>query len=450
MSCARRLLAMWFAAAGAACSDGVAPDPSDGLPLLFSLQAPAAVSQAEVGALSAAFGLVDTYHVTVQDSLSQGTLLDVTVSVTPGGSEHAIELALPRPTLGLPVLVTVVGLDGSQELYRTSSYLRVQDSSTGTPVALGVRYTGPGIRGRVTSAAGVPLAGVDVDLMQGNSLIGSVTTEPDGSYLFLLGGVNTGLYQVAPTPPGTQVVCPSLRNVNVVNSASSIVADFATQATACQIDLLIVSGGDLAFADDTVAVKALFAGVPNLTTRAFFFVNGPPGLNVLSQYDVVLLFANGLFNQSPVLGDQIEDYVQLGGNVITATFYWQNRSDSGLGSPGWGALEAFDPFTSGSGQTYQSATLRNDSTLIAHPLTAGLTTLTSTGFRGAVAAKANTTVVARWSDNSPLVGYQTLPQGSRMVAISLFPASGASATGNVATLWQNAATWAGAAGGPVP
>jgi len=446
---ARRLFALLVAAAGAACSDGVEPSPVDAVPLFLTLGAPAAISSAEVDALSTAFGLVDNYRVIVQDSLSQGILADVTTNVAAGAPQHGIDVSLPSPFVGVVVLVTVIGFDGSQELYRTSAYMRVQDTSASTPVALGVRYTGPGIRGRVTSAAGAPLADVDVDLMQGNSLIGSVTTETDGTYLFV--GVATGLYQVQPTPPGTQVVCPSLRNVNVASVASSIIADFATQATACQIDLLIVSGGDLAFADDTTTVKALFTGVPNLTTHAFFFVNDLPGLSLLRQYDVVLLFANGLFNQSVALGDELEDYVQLGGNVITATFYWQNRSDSGLDTPGWGALEAVDPFTSVSGtsQTYQQASL-NVASIVTHPLTTGLTTLSSNGFRGSVAAKAGTTVVAQWSDNSPLVGYQTLAQGSRMVAVGLFPASGAAATGDVTTLWQNAVTWAGAAGGPVP
>jgi hypothetical protein len=86
---------------------------------------------------------------------------------------------------------------------------------------------------------------------------------------------------------------------------------------------------------------------------------------------------------------------------------------------------------------------------VAHPLTTGLTVLTSTGFRGAVAAKAGTTVVAGWSDGSPLIGYQVLPWGSRMVAVSLFPASGQAATGDVVTLWTNAVAWAGAAGRPI-
>jgi hypothetical protein len=441
----RRLFALLFAVAGASCSDGVAPDGSDGVALLFSLQGPTAVSQAETDALADAFDLVDTYQVTVQDSATGASLVDATLTLTAGATEHRLDVSLPSSTVGLPVHVTIVGRDGSQELYRTTAYMRVQDASTSTPVALGVRYTGPGIRGTVTSSAGAALANVDIDLMQGNSLIESLTTEADGTYLFV--GHPVGLYQVTPTPPAGQQFCPSVENVNLVTVATAYVADFAANASACKIDLLIVSGGDLAFAGDTAAVKALFAGDTTINTSAFFFVNNTPGLNVLSQFDVVLLFANGLFNQSATLGSEIEDYVQLGGNVITATFYWQNRSDSGLGSPGWGSLEALDPFTTGSGQTYQASSLNTNATVV-HPLTTGLTSLTSTGFRGAVAAKTGTTVVARWSDASPLIGYRILPWGSRMVAVSLFPASGNAAGGNVVTLWRNAVRWTGEAGGP--
>jgi hypothetical protein len=303
------------------------------------------------------------------------------------------------------------------------------------------------VRGTLRSATGVALAGAGVSLMQGNTQVQSVTTEPDGTYLFL--GVASGSYQVTPTPPAGQFVCPAARNVTVASATSTLIADFATQATACTINLLIVSGGDLAYASDTATVSAMFATMPNLTRSTFFFVNTAPSLTYLRQFDVILLFANGLFDQSSVLGTRIRDYVQLGGNVITATFYWQNRSDSGLGATGWGPLESIDPFSSGSGQTYQSATM-NGSATVAHPLTTGLSVLASTGFRGAVTAKAGTTVVARWNDNSPLIGYQVLPSGSRMVAVSLFPASsGTAATGDVMTLWRNAVGWAGAAGGPI-
>ncbi|MSR20052.1 MAG: carboxypeptidase regulatory-like domain-containing protein [Gemmatimonadetes bacterium] len=101
--------------------------------------------------------------------------------------------------MGRSVLVTIVGRNGSQELYRTSTYMRVQDAAASTPVALSVRYTGPGIRGRVATAAGAPLPSIAVALKQGNSSIAGATTEADGTYLFV--GRPTGLYQVEPTPP---------------------------------------------------------------------------------------------------------------------------------------------------------------------------------------------------------------------------------------------------------
>jgi hypothetical protein len=442
---AGRLLAILLLAAGASCSDGMAPDAS-GVSLLFSLQGPAAVSQAETNAVATAFDVVDSYVVTVQDSLTGSILLSDTVTVTPGGESHTFDLVLPSPTAGLPVLITVVGLDGTQEMYRASRYTRVQDAANATPVPLAVRYTGPGVRGTLRSATGTALADVTVSLVQGNNQLQSVSTEPDGTYLFL--AVAAGQYQVMPAAPPGQFVCPAARDVTVASASASLVADFQTSATTCRINLLIVSGGDLAFANDTAAVSAMFASMPDVTRSTFFFRNNAPTLSDLRQFDVILLFANGLFDQSTTLGNRIAEYVQAGGNVITATFYWQNRSDSGLDATGWGALEGMDPFSSGSGQTYQAALL-NPTATVAHPLTSGLSVLTSTGFRGAVTAKAGTEVVAQWNDGSPLIGYRVLPWGSRVVAISLFPASGAAATGDVVTLWRNAVSWAGGAGGPI-
>jgi hypothetical protein len=434
-----------LSAAVFSCSDGVAPDTS-GVSLVFSLHGPVAVSQAETNAVAAAFDVVDTYVVTVQDSLTGSIVLNDTVTVTPGGESHALDLALPSPTVGLSVLVTVVGLDDSQELYRASQYTRVQDAASATPISLSVRYTGPGVRGTLRNATGAALEDVTVTLMQGNSPLQSVSTEPDGTYLFL--GVATGQYQVMPTAPSGEFVCPVARDVTITSASASLTADFQTNPTACQINLLILSGGDLAFANDTAAVSAMFTSMPNVTRSTFFFVNIAPTLSYLRQFDVILLFANGLFDQSATLGNRIAEYVQVGGNVITATFYWQNRSDSNLGATGWGTLEGVDPFSSGTGQTYQSALL-NPTATVPHPLTSGLSVLTSTGFRGAVTAKAGTTVVAQWNDGSPLIGYRILASGSRMVAVSLFPASGAAATGDVVTMWRNAVSWAGEAGGPI-
>ena len=441
-----------------ACSDGVGPDAFDGIPVAFSLQAPTAVSPQETAALGSAFDRVDSYTVVVADSLNGTPVLSASFPVVLSGSgSHNVNIVLPQSTVGLSVLVTVIGRQGGLELYRTTGYLRVQAAASPTPLVLPLRYTGPGLRGKVVDGTGAGVGNVAVELFQGAAPFDSVTTEPDGTYLFLPpsegGSLATGVYQVRPLPPG-QFVCPVARNVTVTTGAS-IVANFTAQTAQCQVDLLIVSGGDL---DDTQTVEALFANTPNVTTQTFFFVNQTPGLGYLSQFDAVLLFANGQFNESATLGSEIESYVQDGGNVVIGSFYWQNRSDSNLGSAGWGRLQNIDPFTSFvdpqtgvGGATYQAASLGTVTTgdaATGDALVQGLNTLSSTGFRGGVAAASGATVVALWDDNTPLIGYRILAGGQRLVAISLFPASGPAATGDVQALWENAVRWTGEAGGP--
>jgi hypothetical protein len=456
----RWILTLILVAAVASCADGVAPGALDGVRIVFSLQAPAAVSQQETEVLGSAFDRVDSYEVVVTDSINGTPILTDTLDVVEAGADaHDLSVAMPESTVGLAVLVSVVGRDGGVELYRTASYMRVEATRNPTPVPLPLRYTGPGLRGVVMDANGAGIADVAVELFQGQTLYASVTTEPDGTYLFLPpseGGIlNPGQYLVRPFPPG-EFVCPALRSVSVTTS-TSLVANFTAQDALCQVDLLIVSGGDV---DDTETVEALFTQTPNVESETFFYVNQTPGLSYLSQFDVVLLFANGQFNESATLGSEIGSYVQAGGNVVFASFYWQNRSDSNLGSPGWGTLESVDPFESSidstagvGGATYQAAVLGQVMTgdaATGDALVLGLDVLASTGFRGGVAVASGATVVAEWSDGQPLIGYRILPGGQRLVAVSLFPASGTAATGDVQALWENAVRWAGEAGGPQP
>ena len=179
----------------------------------------------------------------------------------------------------------------------------------------------------------------------------------------------------------------------------------------------------------------------------YFFVSSLPGVDFLKQYDVILLYMNGLFDDSSSLGSEIRSFVDLGGNVVFGSFYWQGRSGSGKQTVGWGGLESIDPFSSTGGAVYVDGSLGSVS---AHALTDGVTSLTSTGFWGGVSANGGTSVVASWNNGTPLVGHRTLSAGQRMVGVSLFPAHGAvgGVTGDTGTLWKNAVRWAGAAGGP--
>lgn len=448
-----RRLAFLLSVAVAACSDGVGPGGPAGPTLLFSVQAPEGVSSAETTALAAAFDLVDSYAITVRDSASGVVLLTDTPSVSGGSSQHRFDLDLDPDLIGVTVLVSVIGFDGTTELYRSSAYATVQAvTPTSTPVVLTVRYTGPGVRGTITDGSGTGQGGVSVGLYQSTSLVGSVTTEPDGTYLFL--NVAPGAYSIEPTPLASSYVCPLDRSISV-QSGDALVADFTTSATPCQIDLLVLSGGDF---DDTQVVADMFASTPGVTTATFFFVNQTPGLATLRQYDVVLLFADGLFDETTTLGNELAQYVQAGGNVVMGSFYWQDRSGSGFNSPGWGDLESYDPFTAKvnpftgkGGATYASEVMATPP--VAHALTLGVNSVTSVaGYSAGVAAKASTTVVASWSGGDPMIGYRILGAGQRIVAVSLFPAAAVptEVTGDVQVLWENAVTWAGAAGGPTP
>ncbi|MEQ1856254.1 MAG: carboxypeptidase-like regulatory domain-containing protein [Longimicrobiales bacterium] len=443
----------------AGCTDALAPGGGQELRVAFSMQLPPAISQSEVDVLGGAFARVDAYDVLVSDSLDGSVISNATLPVvSTGPNAHQLDLSFPDRTDGTSVFVTVIGREGALELYRATGYGRIEATLTPTPVVLTLRYTGPGIRGVLTNGNGTPLAGETVHLRQGATPIATATTEADGTYLFLPapdgGPLGVGSYSVSPAPPPQLYVCPVGRTLNV-SATSAHIANFRASTEDCRVDLLIVSGGDV---DDTGAVAAQFANSLNVTVRTFFFVNHTPGLDYLSQFDAVLLFANGQFYESVALGTEIAAYVQAGGNLVIGSFYWQNRSDSNLGSPGWGALESIDPFSSFvnpqtgiGGETYQADSLGVVTTGdvgSGDALVQGLAALASSGYRGGVVAKPGTTVVARWSDGTPLVGYRILPGGQRLVAISLFPASGQAVTGSVNALWENAVRWTGEAGGP--
>ncbi|MFV1988740.1 MAG: hypothetical protein ACC682_15820 [Gemmatimonadota bacterium] len=441
----RSVLALLLAAALASCTDAVGPEGSGGIPLQFAVVGPEAVSQAELEALGAAFDRVDQYAIRIVDAATRELIADTTIAITSGGLVHSLDVDVPEDAFGRTVTITLIAYAAGVELYRSVTTTALSADLGEVRVELQIRYTGPGIRGTVTDESGVGFGGVSVGLYQGQSMVRAVSTEADGTYLFL--DVAPAQYQLQPTPPsGVTYICPAFRDVTVQAAVDAILADFGTSATFCGTSVLVVSGGDF---DDTDVVVTMLGNDPNLTISTFFFVNHLPGIDLLRRHDVVLLFMNGLFDESVVLGTEVADYVALGGNVVLGSFYWQGRSDGDRGSPGWGTLESVDPFASVGGATYQPGVI-NGNTIVPHALTVGVTALTSTGYWGGVTTRPGTTVVAEWSDDTPLIGYRVLQGGQRLVGVSLFPASGTTTTGDTQAIWENAVRWAGAAGGPVP
>lgn len=427
----------------AACMDATGPGGDGGIPMVFSLQAAPDVPATEGAALGQAFDRVDRFEVKVQDAVNRTVYADTVIRVTPGASAHELDVVLPESALGAVLDVTITALQGQVELFTATVQATATKGEEGDPTQVGVRYTGPGLRGSVAGNDGKGVGGVTVSVFRAGAQVATTTTASDGTFLFM--DLAAGTYAVRIPPRTGLSSCPAERSVTLGSATAAAVAAFQYRAGGCTARVLVLSGGDV---NDVAAAASVLGGVSDLAVSTFFYVASTPGIEALRAYDVVLLYQNGLFDESVELGDELGQYVALGGNVVFGSFFWQGRSNSGLGASGWGALESLDPFTaSGGGASYSPSTLGD---VTAHPLTEGVKALSSSGYRGGVTAVAGTSVVASWADGVPLVGHREGTAGQRMVAVSLYPAHHAvgGVSGDYVRLWQNAVVWAAQAGGP--
>lgn len=427
----------------AGCGDATGPGRDKGIPLALSLQPAAGIPATEGVALGQAFDRVDRFRVLVKDAVNGTIYADTVIRVTPGASAHELDIVLPESALGAVLDVTITALQGQTELFTATVQATATKGGEGDPTEVGVRYTGPGLRGSVAGNDGKGLAGVIVQVLRSGAQVATTTTASDGTFLFM--DLAAGTYAVRIPARAGLTACPAERSVTLGSTTAAAVAAFQYRSGGCTARVLVVSGGDV---NDVGAAASVLAGVADLAVSTFFYVAATPGIEALRAYDVVLLYQNGLFDESVELGNELAQYVALGGNVVFGSFYWQGRSDSGLRAPGWGALEGVDPFTAaGGGASYTPSTL---GTTTPHALTEGVKALSSSGYRGGVAGKSGTTVVALWADGVPLAGYREGGSGQRLVAVSLYPAhhTVGSVSGDYGRLWRNAVVWAGQAGGP--
>jgi hypothetical protein len=124
----------------------------------------------------------------------------------------------------------------------------------------------------------------------------------------------------------------------------------------------------------------------------------PSAAALIAAYDVLLVFEDGTFGNATAVGAAAAAFANAGHAVVLGTFYEQERSDGPPvnGPHGWGPLEALDPNTSdGAGTPYAPRAL-NTATLVVHPLSAGISSLTSLKFAGGNDAKSGTSVIGTW------------------------------------------------------
>lgn len=214
-----------------------------------------------------------------------------------------------------------------------------------------------------------------------------------------------------------------------------------------------------ALSDKTAADYS--AKIPGNTYTAIDVSATVPALDALvANFDVLLLFEDSVFANSIAVGNRVAEFANAGRAVVLGTFYDQDRSDA-IGSVtiphGWGALETIDPNTTdGVGTSYAVRTLA-PATIVTHPLTQGVATLTAMRgnpgpYAGGNQAKAGTIVVASWNQVNargqpdPAIAYRVTGNAC-VIHIGIAPQYGVVATfsnygtdfgGDFYRVWGNA------------
>lgn len=246
---------------------------------------------------------------------------------------------------------------------------------------------------------------------------------------------------------------------------AALLLGFAVAASAHAARVAVLSN---AFASQTAA--NFNARIPGDTFTAVDLTSTLPSLDsLLANYDVILLFEDSVFANSPVVGDRVAAFANAGRAVVLGTFYDQDRSDatgSSIIPHGWGALEQIDPNTTdGVGTAYSVRTLAPAS-IVAHPLTQGVTTLSALRgnpgpYAGGNQAKPGTTVVATWAQPNarglpdPAIAFRVtgpacviqIGIAAQYPVLATFGTYGTDFGGNFYQVWKNAFDF-GAAGCP--
>lgn len=247
--------------------------------------------------------------------------------------------------------------------------------------------------------------------------------------------------------------------------AAAVLLGLAVVAPAQAARVAVLSD---AFANETAA--NFNAKIPGHTFTGIDVSTSIPTLEtLLANYDVILLFEDGVFANSTAVGTEVAAFARAGHPVVLGTFYDQDRSDATAGTTvphGWGDLEQIDPNTTdGVGTAYALRTL-DPASIVAHPLTLGVKSLSALRgnpgpYAGGNQAKAGTTVVATWAQPNargladPAIAFRTtgpacviqIGIAAQYPVVKTFNTYGTDFGGDYYQVWKNAFDF-GAAGCP--
>ncbi|HTQ01466.1 MAG TPA: IPTL-CTERM sorting domain-containing protein [Casimicrobiaceae bacterium] len=192
--------------------------------------------------------------------------------------------------------------------------------------------------------------------------------------------------------------------------------------------------------------------IPSHTFTPIDTSNTIPTLSSLtSAYDILLVFEDSTYPNATPIGNVAAAFAGEGRTVILGAFYEQDRSDApaSVSPHGWGTLEQIDPNTTdGVGTPYAPRTL-NTGTMVVHPLSAGVKSLTSAKFAGGNKAKPGTIVIANWTQPNaqggldPAIDFR-ITGSACVIMLAIAPdypstgVAGTDFTGDFYVAWKNA------------
>jgi hypothetical protein len=175
--------------------------------------------------------------------------------------------------------------------------------------------------------------------------------------------------------------------------------------------------------------------------------NPVPTLAELRRFESVLVYSDIGFNNNTNFGNNLADYVDLGGGVVLNTFVFY--TSGGLSIQGRLVTGGYLPFTTATQTTGNGLTLVKDQP--AHPIYTGVSS-----FNGGSASYHNSSIsiaagaiqIGHWTDNQPLVAVKDITLG-RTTGLNFYPPSGDVSSGfwvsstDGARLMANALLYAG-------
>ncbi len=170
-------------------------------------------------------------------------------------------------------------------------------------------------------------------------------------------------------------------------------------------------------------VKSKLAAAGLVDVTAIDVAAGTPTLTELQQYQAILTWSNLPYANPWSLGQALADYVDQGGGVVQAVFSFNPAPPDRLDGR-WRA-DAYEPFSSAASDRGAFLTLVPAKP---HPILNGVNSFNGGGFsfHGNVQPQACADVVARWSNDRPLVAARLGPHGGRVIGLNFYPPSNGS------------------------